>query len=223
MRKITLRRVTLCAATALMLSAPLAQAEIGATVKAGTLGLGLELTTDLTENLNLRAGFNNYTYSYSSVESDIDYNLDLDLRSISLLADWHVFSGNFRISAGMMSNSNELFGTGRPTGGTYEIGNETYTAEQVGTLSMGMDFNSTAPYVGIGFGNAVGTNGRWRISTDVGVLFQGSPRARLSADGSFSDEPEFQAELRREEASLQEDIDSFEYYPVISIGLSYRF
>ena len=207
----------------LLLSAPLVNAEVAASLKAGTLGLGVELTTDLTENLNLRGGFNTFTYSYSSVESDIDYSLDLDLQSYSALLDWYPFRGSWRISAGIMSNGNELRGNGRPTGGSYDIGEETYSAEQVGTLRMGVDFNSTAPYLGIGVGNAVSTDGRWTFTTDLGVLFQGSPKAALDADGTLAGNEDFQRELRREEESLQGDIDSFEYYPVISFGLSYRF
>lgn len=197
---------------------------VALTAKAGTLGAGLDLTKGLTDTLNLRAGVNGYSYDYSGVESGIDYSLDLDLRTVSLLADWHPINGGFRITGGVFYNGNELNGAGRPAaGGIYDIDGTTYTATEVGTLSAAVDFSSVAPYLGVGWGNAIDTRGRWHVSLDAGVLFQGSPEARLSADGSLASDPAFQSDLMREQASLQDEIDEFKYYPVFSVGVSYRF
>lgn len=217
------RCVRLAVAAALFGLASTASAEFAAGVKAGTLGLGLELTTDLTETLNLRAGVNRFSYGYDSVESDIEYRLDLDLQSVSLLADWHLFRGAFRITGGVMRNDNELTGRSLPTDGSYEIDGQRYDAGQVGTLLMGADFDSSAPYLGIGWGNAVDTDGRWHFTSDLGVLMQGSPVVRLEADGPLRDNEDFRQALRNEEASLQEDVEDYEYYPVLSVGISYRF
>ena len=54
-------------------------------------------------------------------------------------------------------------------------------------------------------------------------MFQGSPTANLSATGPIASDPGFQADLAKEENNLQDDLDNFEYYPVISIGFNYRF
>ena len=62
------------------------------------------------------------------------------------------------------------------------------------------------------------------VSLDLGVVFQGEPEVNLqSVGGSFSDNPLLIAEVEREEQELQDDADEFDLYPVISLGLSYRF
>ena len=196
---------------------------LAATAKIGTLGLGIELTKGITDNMNVRAGLNGFSYDYSSVESNVDYKFDLDLRSVSLLADWYPGSGGFRLTGGALLNGNEISGRARPTDGTYEIDGVNYDSADVGTLSAKIDFKSLAPYVGIGWGNALGTDARWHFALDVGLLFQGSPSARLSADGILASDPVFQENLRNEQASLQNDVDDFKYYPVFSVGIGYRF
>ena len=46
---------------------------IGVGVKAGTLGLGVEVSTSLLPNTRLRGGFNYLSYSFDSTIASIDY------------------------------------------------------------------------------------------------------------------------------------------------------
>ena len=52
------------------------------------------------------------------------------------------------------------------------------------------------------------------------MLLQGEPDVDLESD--YAD-PTFQANLAQEEASAEDDISDFDVYPVIALGLSYRF
>ena len=54
-------------------------------------------------------------------------------------------------------------------------------------------------------------------------MFQGSPEVTLSATGPITSDTTFLAELAKEEDNLQDDLDSYEFYPIISIGINYRF
>jgi hypothetical protein len=81
-----------------------------------------------------------------------------------------------------------------------------------------VDFKSTAPYFGVGWGNA--TNGRFGLALDLGVVLQGIPQVSLTATGLVSSDPNFVQELNREVQELENDISAFKYYPVISLGLS---
>jgi hypothetical protein len=196
---------------------------IGVGVKAGTLGLGIEVTKGFTSTLNGRIGFNAYTFDASGTESDIDYDSDWELKSVALLLDWHPFSGGFRTTVGVFLNDNKIDSTAK-TESSYDIGGTTYTAAQVGTLAGNVSFNDTAPYVGIGWGNAVGKGQRLTFALDVGVLVQGAPNAELtSTGGTLSSDPNFQANLATEEAELQDSLDDFDLYPVISVGLAFQF
>ena len=54
-------------------------------------------------------------------------------------------------------------------------------------------------------------------------MFQGVPGVSLTADGTMSGNPAFQADLAKEEADVQDEADKFQFYPVLSIGISYQF
>jgi hypothetical protein len=62
------------------------------------------------------------------------------------------------------------------------------------------------------------------VSLDAGVVFQGSLDVALtSTGGSLSGDPDLQAALAAEEAQLEDDIDEFDLYPVLALGVGYRF
>lgn len=210
-------------AAAALLCSSLVHAEgVGVTAKVGTLGLGLQLTAGFSPVFNGRLGFNNYTYNYSTIKDNINYDVALGLKSGELLLDLHPFAGGFRVTGGAMYNKNALNLTATPAG-TYSVGNNTYTAAQVGTLTGVVDFNKVAPYFGIGWGNAVEKGDRFSFAMDLGVMLQGAPKAVLSANGPVTSLPTFKDDLAREEANLNASLKEFKYYPVASVGIGYHF
>ena len=192
------------------------------TGKIGTLGLGVDLTAYLSESFNARLGVNYLDFDYERTESDIDYDLNLDFTSASALLDWFPFKGEFRISGGLFYNDNSINADAEPTD-SLSIGSTDYSPAQVGTLSGTVDFDEFVPYVGIGWGNAVIGDKKVKFSFDLGIVFQGTPKVNLTADGPISSNAAFQADLAQEEADFQDDADDFEYYPVIAFGLSFIF
>ncbi|MFH1768515.1 MAG: hypothetical protein ABH858_05090 [Candidatus Omnitrophota bacterium] len=190
--------------------------------KAGTLGLGMEGTGRINDNLNYRLGVNAFQYDYDGTESDIKYDFDLELLSFSALVDWFPFNNAFRLTAGALANENQLDLKAETTA-SYQIGNVTYTAAQVGTLNGSLDFDAICPYAGIGWGNPFGKDGGWSFAIDLGVMYQGSPDITLRTNGTLSANAAFLTELRREENNLESDIEEFEFYPVISLAVTYRF
>lgn len=186
--------------------------------KAGTLGLGLEGTTRLSDSFNLRGGINNYSRDLDETTNSVRYDVDLDLKSGALLVDWHPFTNTFRFSAGLFYNKNEASITATPTSNVM-VGNTTYTPAQVGTLSGDVKFKKSAPYLGIGWGNAVSTPRRFGFTAEIGALFQDSPDVTLRSTNSSVT----QADLQREEQDIEGKLDNFKIYPVLSVGFSYRF
>ena len=61
------------------------------------------------------------------------------------------------------------------------------------------------------------------MTFDLGVVFQGPPRVSLTATGTASSNQTFQNDLRMEQTSLQEDLNVFKHYPVVALGISYKF
>lgn len=191
-------------------------------IKASTLGIGIEAERSFSDSFGARLLLSYFPYDYSGNEDDINYEFDLKLLSAAALADWHPFNGGFRVSGGIVLNGNKLDGEAKPTT-TYDIGNTTYTAAEVGTLKGKIDFNSVAPYVGLGWDTSFGKESKIGFTFDLGAMYQGSPKAHLSANGTAANDPAFQNNLALEEDNLQHDLDNFKFFPVVSIGLNYRF
>lgn len=190
-------------------------------VKAGTLGLGADVTVMVTEHVNLRVNGNYLQYDHEEEIDDIDYDLELDFQSLIALLDWHPFVNGFRLSGGAIFNGNELTLNGTPSENE-TIGGRRYTPEEIGTLMGDLDFDQLAPYVGIGYGRAVGPDRRWSFVFDLGLIFQ-SFEVDLRADGLLASDPQFRADLEEEEDDIQEELDDFKVYPVLAFGVAYQF
>lgn len=209
-------------AAASLIAAPVHAAGWAVGAKFGTLGFGAEIYKSFMPTLNARVAFNAFSFDDSGTEDDVTYDYEVDLNTMGAMLDWHIFRGGFRVSAGALANGNEVSLVAKPTG-TYTLGNQTYTAAQVGSLTGKVDFDSVAPYLGFGWGNPVGMGKRLSLNVDVGVLFTGSPVVAFAADGALANDATFQANLDREEQNVQEELNNLELYPVAALGLTYQF
>jgi hypothetical protein len=221
---VTTRAAFLVAATVLLAcgSAQATFDEWAIGAKIGTLGIGGDLTTSVIPQVNLRASVQWFECSFDAQVSDIDYDVDLNLLNPLLLLDWYPFNGSFRISAGALFNASSIQLRGRPAG-EVEIGEQTYRADEVGTLEGDVEFDPVVPYVGIGWGNALGSSGHWGLTIDLGVAFIGSPDLDLSANGPIASNPTFQQQLAQEKHDIQNELSDYNIYPVLSLSLFYRF
>ncbi|MCD4677617.1 MAG: hypothetical protein K8S18_16720 [Desulfobacula sp.] len=199
------------------------QGAFGLAAKGGTLGLGLESTMGVTDNINARLGLNYFIYNYTGTESGVSYEFDLTLMSIPLLFDWHPNGSGFRLSAGAMFNGNKFEGTARPTSGNFDIDDGSYTTAQLTKLESEITFNAFSPYLGIGYGNAIGKARRWNFVLDLGIIYQGSPEVEFTATGPIASDAAFRSDLAAEKAQLESALESFQWYPVIMLGVSYKF
>lgn len=229
------RAALVAAAMAVSSTAAAEMGGLAVGVKVSTAGLGMEAVTALTPMFNARGVVNFFNYDYDLEEDGVEYDAKLKLKSFGAMLDFHPFKGTLRLSAGLLSNGNEA-GLSAVCGGECDVGD---LKIEGGNARLGglIDFKSTAPYLGIGFSNAMSGTGFYGIF-DVGVLFQGKPRVDLTAEGiadrvTFEDgtteenvnlnRADIQAEVREEEVSLQDDIKKYKMYPVISTGFGYRF
>lgn len=209
-------------------SSAIAANDVAVTGKLSTLGLGLELTMPVNDNFNGRVGFNAFNYDFSASEGGVDYDAELRLQSVSLLGDWFPVAGSgFRVSAGLLYNNNKFDMTAKPSAGaTYTVGGGTYNAALAGSLDAKVTFDKIAPYIGIGFGNAVEKAKTWGFSMDLGVVYQNSPKATLvnsncTLPGTGC--ADLATDIAAEQVELQDAMDDYKWYPVISIGASYKF
>jgi hypothetical protein len=199
----------------------------------GTPGLGLEATGSVTRGVNVRAGLNfgsihttaAVDLSSGEVGADVDFDASLRLRSAMALVDVHPGAGGFRLTGGIVRNSNRITLDATVTA-TVTVSDHTYSASDVAALlAEGVWGRRWVPYLGLGFGNPVNTSRRVTFLFDLGVFFQGRPHVSLTARGVAAGAPALQDDLDTEAAKINnEDLNKnyFKYYPVLSIGVAFR-
>ncbi|MCX8082255.1 MAG: hypothetical protein N3D17_02490 [bacterium] len=196
----------------------------GAGIKLGTPGPGIEVAIPFTDKFGGRINLNYFTYDYDTTQEGIKYEAELNLMTIGATIDWYPTGRGFRLTGGVFYNGNEITGKGEIGPGGVNIGGTTYTSTDVGKLKAKADFDTLSPYIGIGWDTSFGGERQWGFIGDVGILYHGSPNIKLSSKGgTLSDDPTFLANLKKEEKEIEDNVEDFVWYPVITVGLIYRF
>ncbi len=89
------------------------------------------------------------------------------------------------------------------------------------------DFNKFIPYFGIGYDNSLFESGNWFITASAGAIYQGSADIKLKYKCGAAATATTCAQIKKDVLSAQDSIndkvDKYKLYPVISIGITYRF
>jgi hypothetical protein len=184
----------------------------GVGVKAGTTGIGVDVAWKLMPLLDARVGYSAMKWGYDKKTSGAEYDGDLKLSNLNVLADFHPLGPLFRLTGGVIFNTNKYEAVGRSTSvpGSYNA-----------TVESG---NKAAPYLGIGWGNVAGMG--VNFYADLGVMFMGTPKATLSANCtglSGAQCSALQGQAAAEQANLQDQLKSFKAWPVLNLGVTIGF
>ena len=212
-----------CALTLALAAAGTANADhnFGFGVKAGTLGLGVEGTWRPLPYLDLRFGANQFDYSDSGTQTGIVYDSELNLDTYYLTGNIRFPLSPFRVTAGVYSNGNEVNATSGDNGAIIIIGGDPYPSDAVGTITAKGYFDSTSPYVGVGYDFSL--FGRVGMNLDFGVLWQDSPNVAIAVDGVLADDPTFQTSLEAERLELEDEFSDYKVWPVVTLGFVVNF
>jgi hypothetical protein len=202
-------------------------ASVGIYTHASTLGAGVGAEYPFSDSFTGRLEINRGSLSKDTSHDDIDYKADLQLKTFGGLLDWHPFAGSgFRITGGAYINRNRIDLKGTSTAsGTITLDGTTYTANAGESLSadakvkMRGEFSS---YFGLGYSTVPNAQAGFGIQADIGILNQ-SPKVTLSVAGVDDSSGTLEANRAAEEKKLQKDADKLSLYPVVSLGVSYRF
>jgi hypothetical protein len=192
---------------------------IGLGARAGTLGFGAEAALSLSDNLAVRGGIGSFFYEYEDEYDDVDYTISPPSVTGTLGLDFYPTGGSFRLMAGLMFRNGDFEARSGELAqaGSIEIGNDTYNGVS-GTLTGIVATNSTAPFVGLGFGNH--NQGGFGFFMDFGVAFVGDAEVDITPSGNIATAPNINENLAIEEQNIQDEAASYlKYWPILSLGV----
>ena len=197
-------------------------------LKVGTLGVGVDLVVPYSADISFRLNANGFSYNDNRTIDQIDYDSTLSLKSLGVLVDYYPQQSGFRLSGGLYINGNRLEGSATPTASqTLQIGNDTYTANEIGRLDTAIEPSQTiSPYIGLGWESKKGIK-EWSVSLDLGVIYQGSPdvKAEATINPSVPDaiRTQIESNIEIERQNIANEVKDYQWYPVIMIGFTYTF
>lgn len=205
-----------------------AEADVALGVRAGTLGVGPELSAALSPSWQVRLGYTFFNYTHDFTDSDGTYHGNLKLRNGSLLVDWRPGGGIFAITAGAVETGDRVDARGVPNNGTFTLNGINYSASEVGSVTGEIKpGHDLSPYVGLGVGTHLDSPSHWRWSLNAGAVFMGTPQVSLTANCSPSLPSVTCAQIQQnavaEEADLRDHANLMKVWPVLDLGLAYRF
>lgn len=153
----------------------------------------LELTSHLSDRLDIRFGVNRERPEADPARRAA-FSLVDESMQFSAMLDWSLHRSGLRMTGGAL-----------------------YGEDLLDARSFGMpelDTQDMRTYVGVGWDNDLGSQGRLGLSLDMGLTFEGV------ADTLDTGEP---AGATADSAMLGSTFESFRYMPSFSAGVEYRF
>jgi hypothetical protein len=209
-----------------------------------TMGINLQSAINVSRNLNVRGVGNVFNYSLNNFTTNgMTLNGKLNLSSAGVAVDVYPFANHgFRLSPGLlMLNRNGATADVTVAGGTsFELNGVTYYASSTnpitGNGSLGLHTRNPAFTMTTGWGNMISRRGgHLSVPFEVGAAFVGSPNVNVALTGgqacdqyglncvNVATDPTVQANLQAQIQKYKNDINPFQYYPILSVGVAYNF
>jgi hypothetical protein len=204
---------------------------------ANTLGASVEFATPVSRSFNLRSSVNVFAFDYPFAIDGVNYDARLHLKSTGTTLDWFPLHGGFHISPGFLYVKNSMAaGASVGAGMTFTLGSQQFTNsvdDPVNGSASVVFPNKIAPMLLLGFGNIIPRSGRHlSFPFEFGAAYTGVPRINVALSGtactsqgcsSFAQNAAAQSDVTAEVDKLNEDLKRVPVYPILSMGVAYRF
>ena len=198
-------------------------------VVAGTNGIGLDFTNALTDAFTVSLDYGSGKINTTRSVSDISYKADTTFGGVGFKASYFPLAGSkLHVTAGFLLNNTELDAEAQSEGGSYNINGTKYPASYIGSMKAKIQFPSSSPYIGVGWGNPVWAGSKVNFTVDLGVQYLKSINASLTASCNNAAINQLQCtqlknDIAQEEAQLQDEMNKVNWWPSARIGLHYQF
>ena len=191
----------------------------------GTTGIGVQVAVPLVPGrLNLNSGFSAFGLSHNITADGTTFHGKLRIEDVPLFLSVYPFVSSFHLDAGIYINENRVSAAAvAPANTSFSINGQHYGAAEIGSLYGRTRFNPVAPYVGFGFGNPF-RGGPLTFTFNAGVMFEGGADIHLAASNpAILQIPGAASDIQAEQRSLNHDASFVRFFPVVNLGIVYRF
>jgi len=205
---------------------------VGFNYKAGTLGLGVDFVINFNKTLDSRLSINGYSqfrnlsFYNKTLDSFQKLNIKGDLQSSSILLDIHPWQNSFYFSYGAYYSKNKINVNYKPVSGEIDLGDHKYPSMQIGNIDTVINLkHKLNPYFGIGL-SSMDINDKWHFIVDIGAIYINKPLSTVKAKASKGFESMqtiLDNESKIEENKINKYIKKFKVYPVVSVGVGFKF
>ena len=209
-------------------------------INVGTQGIGMSLGYEFNKHLKMRVRGAYLKASYNDTWGDGDGEIEYDGNNAGILLDYHPFGGVFHLSAGLNFSKSTLSATASAQHnlkGTYDLGGYTFeVVDNEARIKGEYDWNNLQPYIGIGWSTDGDGDHSLYFTLDIGVNFIGSGKFSINSieginnvKGPHGENLGHITYSIAEQAVREEGKDFFKIaddiivYPVIQLGMGYRF
>lgn len=188
-----------------------------------TLGLGANVGYKFNESFKIRGIVNYFQYSKKFNDDELALSTKLRLLTAGIMGDWHFAQNGFRLTGGLVYNGNRFKMNGTPSRNVV-VNGRTYTPAEIGEVQGTLDFRPIAPYIGIGYDSGHEKKCGFAFTAEVGVLFQGKVRGKVNKiTGALASQARAINDMKDYTVAEVNKSRLIKTYPVLSIGLSYKF
>lgn len=190
-------------------------------INAGSTGFGLEYAHNLNRHFNARFRANYFALNDFSRDITFDNNpitviANVNVLNFDLLAEYLPFSkSSFKLVAGGSMFVNSDVTAQILYNDEFRYGDIVLTQEEIGDITIGLDYAGFAPYLGFGFGRAVPRKSVG-FGIEVGMYYAGSP------DVSLESTELFEPTAVEEKATLERNLSDYKWIPNLSMRLVFK-
>jgi len=206
---------------------------LGASI--GSIGIEAEYTHMISQKygLSFRLMGGGFSYSGTYEDTDTTYDTDVTLKNLGAVLEYHPLKSGFYVGAGLFYNGNDFQMNAKPNGGIFTFNGVDYPSSLVGSVDGKVEeLNTAVPYIGVGYDDSLFDSGNLFFTLKAGAWYQGSPKVSLTAKDCILDSSpipgtpscnDLRYDLRQEENDINDNIQDYKWWPVLQIGIVYRF
>jgi hypothetical protein len=208
------------------------------------MGVNMQVAVNASRYINLRGVGNLFNYNVNNISTNgLNINGKLNFATAGASVDFYPFPNHgFRLSPGaLFYNQNNVAADVTVAGGTsFTLNGVTYYAPSAnpikGNGALGLNSRNPTFAMTTGWGNMIPRRGgHWSFPFEIGAAFVGAPTINMvltsgqacDAQGqncvNVATDPTVQANLQAQLVKYRNDVNPFQYYPIINFGAAYNF